>query len=70
MDVLLQTRRNTPAAMRFFKRLLKSAGSSPHTIVTDKLRSYGAAQSEMGGAWKHDTSQFSNNRCEQSYRPT
>jgi putative transposase len=50
VDVLLQTRRNTAAAMRFFKRILKSAGSPPHTIVTDKLRSYGAAQREMGGA--------------------
>ena len=49
VDVLLQTRRNTAAVMRFFKRILKSAGSSPHTIVTDKLRSYGAAQREMGG---------------------
>jgi putative transposase len=55
VDVLLQTRRNTSAAMRFFKRILKSAGSSPHRIVTDKLRSYGAAQREMRGAWEHDT---------------
>jgi putative transposase len=70
VDVLLQTRRNTAAAMRFFKRILKSAGCSPHTIVTDKLRSYGAAHREMGGAWEHDTSQYSNNRCEQSHRPT
>jgi len=33
VDVLLQTRRNTAAAMRFFKRILSSAGGSPHTIV-------------------------------------
>jgi putative transposase len=70
VDVLLQTRRNTPAAMRFFKKTLTSAGGPPHTIVTDKLRSYGAAQREMRGAWQHDTSQYSNNRCEQSHRPT
>jgi putative transposase len=70
VDVLLQTRRNTSAAMRFFNRILKLAGGSPHTIVTDKLRSYGAAQREMAGAWEHDTSQYSNNRCEQSHRPT
>jgi putative transposase len=56
--------------MHFFKRILKSAGGSPHTIITDKLRSYGAAQREIGGAWEHDTSQYSNNRCEQSHRPT
>ncbi|MFT5136297.1 MAG: putative transposase [Arenicella sp.] len=49
VNVLLQTRRNIAAAMRFFKRILKSAGCSRHTIVIDKLRSYGAAQREMGG---------------------
>ena len=70
VDVLLQTRRNTAAAMRFFKRILRLAGASPHTIVTDKLGSYGAAKRKMGGTWKHDTSQYSNNRCEQSHRPT
>ena len=70
VDVLLQIRRNTAAAKRFFKRILKSAGASPRTIVTDKLRSYGTAQREMGGAWEHDTSQYLNNRCEQSHRPT
>jgi putative transposase len=70
VDVLLQTRRNTAAAMRFFKRILKSAGGSPRTIVTDKLRSYSAAQRKMGGTWEHDTSQYLNNRCEQSHRPT
>jgi len=59
-----------PAAKRFFKRALKSVGGSPRTIVTDKLKSYGAAQREMGGAWEHDTSPYSNNRCEQSHRPT
>ena len=65
VEVLLQTRRNTKAAKRFFKRILKSAGVSPHTIVTDKLRNYDAAQRKMGGTWEHDTSQYSNNRCEQ-----
>ncbi|MFT7528594.1 MAG: putative transposase [Arenicella sp.] len=64
VDVLLQTRRNTAAAMRFFKRILKSAGCSPDKIFPDKLRSYGAAHREMGGAWEHDTSQHANNRCD------
>ena len=56
--------------MRFFKGILKSAGCSPHTIVTDRFRSYGAAQRKIGGAWEHGTSQYSNGRCEQSHRPT
>jgi len=70
IDVLLQTRRNTAAAIRFFKRILRSARSSPHTIVADKLRSYGAARRKMGGPWEHNTSQYSVNRCEPSRRST
>ena len=70
VDVLLQTRRNTAEAERFFQRVLKSSGKTPRKIMTDKLGSYGAAQREMNGSWIHDTSQYSNNRAEQSHQPT
>lgn len=43
----LQTRRDGVAAKRFFKRLLRSHGSEPRKIVTDKLRSYGVAHRVM-----------------------
>ena len=51
-------------------KVCKTVGRSPHTIVTDKLTSYAAAQRKMGGAWEHDTFQCSNKRCEQSHRAT
>ena len=70
VDVFLQNKRDTAAAKRFFKRVLKSAGKSPRTIVSDKLRSYGSAKRELGGSWDHDTSQYSNNRVEQSHTKT
>jgi len=70
VDVLLQIRRNTAEAERFFQRVLKSSGKTPRKIMTDKLGSYGAAQREMNGSWIHDTSQYSNNRAEQSHQPT
>jgi putative transposase len=56
IDVFLQTRRDGAAAKRFFKRLLRSHGSEPRKIVTDKLRSYGVAHRELIPESVHDTS--------------
>ena len=44
LDILVQSRRNAKAARRFFKKLLKGLQYVPRVIVTDKLRSYGAAK--------------------------
>ena len=46
LDVLVQSRRNTKAAKRLMRKLLKGQGRSPRVIITDKLRSYGAAKRE------------------------
>ena len=70
VDVFLQTRRDARAAKRFFKRLLKRHGGEPRKIVTDKLRSYGVAHRELIPDSIHDTSQYANNRVEQSHEPT
>jgi putative transposase len=43
LDILVQSKRNTQAAKRFFHRLLKEYEYVPRVIVTDKRRSYGAA---------------------------
>ena len=43
IDILVQSRRNRHAAERFFIRLLKGQGKVPFRLVTDKLKSYGAA---------------------------
>jgi putative transposase len=70
VDVFLQSRRDGAAAKRFFKRLIKSYGGEPRKIVTDKLRSYGVAQRELMPDVVHNTSQYANNRIEQSHEPT
>ena len=70
VDVFLQARRDGAAAKRFFKRLLRSHGDEPRKIVTDKLRSYGVAHREVIPEAIHDTSQYANNRAEQSHEPT
>ena len=44
LDILVQSRRNRRAAVRFFRKLLKRQGCLPRRLITDKLRSYPAAQ--------------------------
>ena len=70
VDVYLQDKRNGDAAKRFFRRLLRSHGEEPRKIVTDKLRSYPVAHREVMPDVIHDTSQYANNRAEQSHEPT
>lgn len=70
VDVLLQAWRDGAAAERFFKRLLRSHGSEPRKIVTDKLRSYPVAYRELMPDTIHSTKQYEDNRAEQSHEAT
>ena len=47
LDILVQSRRNKQAAKRFFRKLLKGLQYVPRVIITDKLKSYGAAKREI-----------------------
>ena len=72
LDVLLQKRRDTKAAKRIFQRLLDDQGI-PESVVTDGLRSYGAAPRKVPelAASEHVTvsaSEHQNNLIEQSHR--
>ena len=69
LDILVQSRRNKAAAMRFFRKLFKTWGQ-PRVIVTDKLRSYGAAKSELATGIEHRQHKRLNNRAEASHRHT
>jgi putative transposase len=70
VDVYLQAKRDGVAAKRFFRRLLRSHGSEPRKIVTDKLRSYRVAHRELIPETIHSTKQYENNRAEQSHEAT
>jgi len=70
LDILVQRRRNAKAAKRFFRKLLKGMRYRPRLIVTDKLRSYGAAHRELGITAEHETGQYRNNRAENSHQPS
>ena len=48
LDLLVQRRRDKAAAVKLMRKLLKKQGFAPDVLVTDKLRSYGAAKSEIG----------------------
>ena len=70
LDILVQKRRNTRAAKRFFRKLLKGLCYVPNKLVTDKLRSYGAAHRDIMPSVTHCTRQYVNNRAEVSHQPT
>jgi putative transposase len=70
IDILVQSRRDRKAAKRFFRKLLKGQGSVPRRVVTDKLRSYGAAKRTVMPSVVHSTKQYENNRAEVSHQPT
>ena len=70
LDILVQSRRDAGAAKHFFKRLLKGLQYVPRVLVTDKLRSYGAAQRALLPEVEHRQSRYLNNRAENSHRPT
>jgi hypothetical protein len=48
LDLLVQRRRDKTAAVTFLHKLLKKQGYAPDVMVTDKLRSYGAAKAQIG----------------------
>lgn len=70
LDILVQARRDSNAAKRFFNRLLRGLQYVPRVIVTDKLRSYGVAQRQLLPGVEHRQSRYLNNRAENSHRPT
>ena len=70
IDILVQRRRDRRAAKRFFRKLLKGQGWVPRRLVTDKLRSYGAAHREVFPSVIHNPDQYENNRAEVSHQPT
>jgi putative transposase len=70
LDILVQSRRNKKAAKKFFKKLLKDLQYVPRVLITDKLKSYGAAKREVLPGVEHRQSRYLNNRCENSHRPT
>jgi transposase-like protein len=70
LDLLVQRRRDKAAAVKLMRKLLKKQGFTPDVLVTDRLRSYGAAKAEIGLSARHEQGLRRNNRAENSHQPT
>ena len=70
LDVLVQKRRDTKAAKRFFRKLLKGHQYVPRAIGTDKLASYVSAKKELMPGVAHHRGRKLNNQAENSHQPT
>ncbi len=69
LDILVTKRRDKRAAKRFLRKLLRD-NPKPRVIVTDKLRSYGAALRELLPCTEHCQNRYLNNRIENSHQRT
>ena len=54
LDMLVQRRRDSRAALRLMRKLLKKQGFAPKLLVTDKLRSYAAAFRRLRLTCQHE----------------
>ena len=70
LDILVQRRRDKQAAKTFFRQLLKGLTYVPRVIITDPLRSYGAALRELLPGVDHRQHRYLNNRAENSHQST
>ena len=62
LNILIQSRRDKKAAKRLMKKLLKKQGCRPRVLITDKLKSYGAAKRELMPGVEHCQHKGLNNR--------
>jgi putative transposase len=70
LDILVQGKRDKKAAKKFFRKLLKRLRYAPRVMITDRLRSYGAAKAEMLPGVEHCQQKYQNNPAENSHQPT
>lgn len=70
LDILIQPKRDARAAARFLRGLVHKQGRLPRVLITDKLRSYGAAHRKVMPRVEHRTSKYLNNRAENSHQLT
>src|SRR5437588_7763140 len=68
LDMLVQRRRDTRAALRLIRKLLKKQGFAPKLLVTDKLRSYGCPFRRLRLNCPHKQGLHKNNRAENSHQ--
>ena len=68
LESYVTKRRDRKAALKFLSKTMKRCGK-PEVIVTDLLRSYGAAMKVIGNADRQEAGRWLNNRAENSHLP-
>ena len=68
LETFVTKRRDRKAALKFLRKTMKHYGR-PKIIVTDLLRSYGAAMKVVGNADRQETGRWLNNQAESSHLP-
>ncbi|MBC7670202.1 MAG: IS6 family transposase [Gemmatimonadaceae bacterium] len=68
LESYVTTTRDKAAAQAFIKKAMKRHGR-PQAVVTDGLRSYGAAMKVIGNADRQEVGRWLNNRAENSHQP-
>jgi len=68
LESFVTKNRDKAAALKFIKKAMKRHGR-PRAVVTDGLRSYGAALKEIGNADRQEVGRWLNNRAENSHQP-
>ena len=68
LESFVTKRRDRQAALKFLRKSMKRYGN-PQVLVTDKLRSYGAAMKVIGNVERQETGRWLNNRAENSHLP-
>jgi putative transposase len=69
LDMLVQRRRDTRAALRLMRKQLRKQGFVPKLLTTDKLASYSAAFRHLRLTCRHQRGLRANNRAENSHQP-
>jgi putative transposase len=68
LESFVTRKRDKRAALKFLRKAMRKHGR-PEAIVTDKLRSYGAALKEISAEARQETGRWMNNRAENSHLP-
>ncbi len=68
LESLVTKRRDRKAALKFLKKWTKCY-DKPEAVVTDKLRSYGAAMAIIGNECSQEARRWLNNWAENSHLP-
>ncbi len=67
LDEIVQSRRDTKAAKRLLRRLLRKQGCPPRRLITDKLGCYAAALRQIMPSVEHRSHKGLNNWAENSH---